>query len=223
MEKQIEKTSQGFKVTKKETSNISISNNAIHIKRTGKPIEKRYNNGNVYLLIDCSGSMCYDNKMTQAKDGARKFLRDAISKGYYSGLIKFDTNSSTIMEPQREITFIDNAISNLYANQYGWTNMADAIKEAEKNLISRSGYKVIVLVSDGEPTMPKENPYGTTLNAADSAKRNGIEIITIGTENADKEFLNKMATKKDLSIIVTSINLSKGIESASNLLMLCDK
>ena len=41
MEREIVKTSQGFKITKKEKSNISISNNAIHIQRTGKPIEKK--------------------------------------------------------------------------------------------------------------------------------------------------------------------------------------
>ena len=223
MEREIVKTSQGFKITKKEKSNISISNNAIHIQRTGKPIEKRYNTGYVYLLIDCSGSMCDANKMPQAKDGARKFLKDSISKGYSAGLIKFDTSASTIMEPQRGLTYIETALSNLYANQYGWTNMADAIKEAERNLINRSGYKVIVLVSDGEPTKPEYNPHEATLIAAESAKRNGIEIITIGTEYADSAFLDRLATKKDLSIIVTSTNLSKGIESASNLLMICDK
>jgi len=223
MEREIVKTNQGFKIAKKEKGNINISKNSIQIKRTGKPIEKRYNTGYVYLLIDCSGSMCDGNKMSQAKDGARKFLRDAISKGYSSGLIKFDTNASTIMQPQREITYIDNSILNLYANEYGWTNMADAIKQAEKNLVNRSGYKVIVLVTDGEPNMPKENPYEATLNESESSKRNGIEIITIGTENADREFLDKLATKKDLSIIVNSINLSKGIKSAANLLMICDK
>ena len=223
MQREIIKTSQGFKITKKEVSNISISSHSIHIKRTGKPIEKKYNTGYVYLLIDCSGSMLDGNKMAKAKDGARKFLKDAIHKGYSAGLIKFDNNAKTIMEPQREITFIDNSISDLYANKYGWTNMADAIKEAEKNLLSRSGYKVIVLVTDGEPTIPQEDPYELTLSAAESAKRNGIEIITIGTENADRDFLDKLATKKDLSIIVTSVNLSKGIESAANLLMICDK
>jgi len=225
MQRQIVKTSQGFKITKKEESNISISNNAIHIQRTGKPIEKRYNAGYVFLLIDCSGSMCDGNKMSQAKDGARKFLKDSILKGYSAGLIKFDTIASTIMEPQRGQEYIESALSNLYANQYGWTNMADAIKEAEKNLISRAGYKVIVLVTDGQPAVPQgyPEPYGATLEAAESAKRNEIEIITIGTEYADSAFLDRLATRKDLSIIISTVNLSKGIESASNLLMICDK
>jgi len=225
MEREILKTNQGFKIVKKEKSNISISNNSIQIKRTGKPIEKRYNTGNVYLLIDCSGSMLDGNKMPQAKNGARNFLKDAISKGYSAGLIKFDTGASLVMEPQKVITHIDNFISNLYANEQGWTNMADAIKLAEKSLINRSGYKVIVLVTDGQPAVPEGylNPYEATLSAAESAKRNGIEIITIGTENADSDFLDRLATKKDLSIIVNTINLSKGIESASNLLMICDK
>jgi Mg-chelatase subunit ChlD len=225
MDRAIIKTDRGFKITKKEESNVSISNNAVHIQRKGKPIEKRYNTGSVYLLIDCSGSMLDGNKMPQAKDGARKFLRDSISKGYSAGLIKFDTTASKIMEPQRGLTYIETALSNLYANQYGWTNMADGIIEAERNLINRSGYKVIVLVTDGQPAVPEgyPEPYRATLDAAESAKRNSIEIITIGTENADSDFLKRLSTKKDLSIIVSTINLSKGIESAANLLMICDK
>jgi Mg-chelatase subunit ChlD len=104
MDRAIIKTDRGFKITKKEASNISISNNAVHIQRKGKPIEKRYNTGSVYLLIDCSGSMLDGNKMNQAKDGARKFLRDSISKGYSAGLIKFDNYTQTIMEPQKQVS-----------------------------------------------------------------------------------------------------------------------
>jgi Mg-chelatase subunit ChlD len=81
------------------------------------------------------------------------------------------------------------------------------------------------LVTDGQPAVPEGYPeqYRATLDAAESGKRNSIEIITIGTENADSDFLKRLSTKKDLSIIVSTTNLSKGIESASNLLMICDK
>jgi len=103
--------------------------------------------------------------------------------------------------------------------------MINRINEISVLIVLQKSLQKLVLVTDGQPAVPEGylNPYEATLSAAESAKRNGIEIITIGTENADSDFLDRLATKKDLSIIVNTINLSRGIESASNLLMICDK
>jgi hypothetical protein len=71
-----------------------------------------------------------------------------------------------------------------------------------------------MLRRDGMPDNSK-----STLEAANHAKAEGIEIITIGTDDADKEFLKKLASRTELSNKVTSDKFADAITAASLLLM----
>jgi S-adenosylmethionine:tRNA-ribosyltransferase-isomerase (queuine synthetase) len=57
-----------------------------------------------------------------------------------------------------------------------------------------------------------------TLEAAEEAKSAGISIMCIGTDDADTRFLERLATRKELSAKVESAYLRQGIAKMAGLL-----
>jgi len=192
---------------------ISISTGGIEIVRKGKPVTGSTRVGHIYLLVDCSVSM-RDNKIKQAKSGALKFARAAMSKGYDTGLIQFDSSAKLLCEPNEDVSILEKAIDNISIGDR--THMAKAIDKAYNFLKDMSGTRVIVLVTDGMPN--GEGDPRTTLKAADIAKKNGVDIIAIGTDGANKEFLGQIASRSNLAVKTENIQLEKTIGEAAMLL-----
>ena len=71
---------------------------------------------------------------------------------------------------------------------------------------------MICVVSDGEADRE------TTFRARDEARAAGIEIMTLGVDGANMEFLNALATRKDLSVHVPTSKLHIGMKSMAKLL-----
>ena len=185
--------------------------------------------GWVYLLIDCSGSMAGD-KLAQAKRGAAEFAKDAVKKGYSFGLISFYGVAKHLCEPTQDMSLLQYHIDSLKAKKaskaravvgivdrgtYG-TNIAAAIRIARERLGGRTGAKAIVVVTDGQPNA-RGDP-NTTLKAGKKASKDGIDIIAIGTDDADQRFLKKLASATQLSMKVARETLHETIVSAANLL-----
>lgn len=177
---------------------------------TGKPIEAPKPQRAVYLVVDCSGSMDGD-KLEQAKRGGSGFANEAQGKGYAVGLIKFDSTAEHILEPQRETANFNSSLQRLVIG--GSTNMAAGIQLAITNLTSRRGEKAICIITDGQP-----DDRTATLNLAREAKNAGIDILTIGTDDAEASFLAELATRKELSLKVSSKQLQQGIASMAKML-----
>ena len=169
----------------------------------------------VYLLLDTSGSMEGQN-LVQAKRGAINFAEDARSKGYARGLIQFSSTATHLCEPQRDILVLNQYLERIYAD--GSTNMTDAILLALQKMSDRKGYRAVVIVTDGMPDSQE-----TALEAAQEAKANGIDILTIGTDDADRDFLAKLASKTELSVKVSSDRLEQGVTSMAKMLPLSGK
>lgn len=178
---------------------------------SGKPVVPRTSSKIVYLLVDCSGSMAEGNKIEQAKKGAIGFAEEAQRKEYSVGLIQFASHAEHVLEPQNELTSLNANVEKLSAN--GSTNMAAAIQIARDKLLDKAGEKVICIVTDGMPDDKK-----TTLEAANEIRIQGVEIMTIGTDDADKEFLEELATRKELSLKVLRDQLERGIVSMAKML-----
>ncbi len=178
---------------------------------SGKQIESRKFNRIVYLIVDCSGSMTEGNKIDQAKIGAMGFAREAQRKEYSVGLIQFASYAEHILEPQKEFSGFNANVERLSAG--GSTNMSAAIHMAIDNLFGKAGEKVICIVTDGMPDDKK-----ATLDAAHDARKQAIEIMTIGTDDADKDFLEELATRKVLSLKVSRDRLERGIVSMAKML-----
>lgn len=166
--------------------------------------------GSAFLLIDCSDSMG-GSKLSEAKQGASAFALDAQRKHYLVGLISFASNANLVCRPAESPSTLSSAIAALDTD--GSTNMADAIKLAKEELQSVGGARAIVIATDGMP-----DDKIATLRAADEAIASGIDIIAIGTGDADQEFLGRVASRSDLAVMVQAAQLKAGIGGAVNLL-----
>ena len=185
--------------------------------------------GWVYLLIDCSGSMAGD-KLAKAKLGAAGFAKEAISKGYSVGLVSFYGIANHLCEPTKDMGLLQSNIDRLQAKKAGkarrfigvfhrgafGTNIAAAIRVARQRLSNRTGTRAIVIITDGQPNASGDPD--ATLRAGKRATRDGIDIITIGTDDADQRFLNKLASTTELSMKVSRQAFQETIVSAANLL-----
>ena len=91
--------------------------------------------------------------------------------------------------------------------------MAEAIHIAYQRLRERSGLRIIVIATDGMPDSEAEALY-----EAEKVKRAGIDIITIGTDDADRDFLGKLASRSDLGVKVPREEFGKGIGTVAKML-----
>ena len=95
----------------------------------------------------------------------------------------------------------------------GGTNMAAAIKAAIAAFENVKSERVIVIATDGQP-----DKVGAALDAGKAAKKEGIDIIAIGTDDADQGFLKKLASRADLGRKVTSEKFAQSIVDSAQLL-----
>ena len=166
--------------------------------------------GMVYLVVDCSGSMD-GHKISQVKRGILEFAQNATKTDYLVGLIKFDTSAAHLCEPKNNIAELTMHLDKISAN--GSTNMAAAINMAREHLTDTEYTRVIVIATDGRPDKTQ-----SALQAGQIAKNEGIDIITIGTDDADLPFLKKLATSEELGNKVSNQQFGKALGSACLLL-----
>lgn len=91
--------------------------------------------------------------------------------------------------------------------------MAAAIKLATDHLKRRLGKRAMCIVTNGMPDDKK-----AALDAAAKAREGGIDIMVLGTDGADKGFLDQLASRKDLSVKVERHQLGVGIQNMLKLL-----
>jgi len=191
---------------------VAVSQEGFEIRREGKPIDfEAPSIGFVYLVVDCSGSMSEGSKLDQAKEGALNFAKDAGNKGYLTGLIKFESSATHLCEPIRDILVLEKHLQSLHIG--GSTNMSDAIRMSNQHLKNKEGLRVIVIATDGMP-----DSQASTLHEAQQAKNNGIDIIAIGTDDTDRDFLRRLASRTDLSAKVERRQFGKSISTAVKML-----
>ena len=201
---------------KKHPLAIHKSNQSDWLKRlenaTGQAIKaKPLMTNSVFFLLDCSGSMSSNNKLQFAKNGGIEYAVDANSKGYKIGLISFSSSATKILDLQDKIDDFKIQISNLEVE--GSTNLTDAIRIASEILSTNVGERIIFVVTDGFP-----DDANTAIKEAQIAAKSGIEIMTLGTDDADLNFLNSIATRKEFSKKVNRQDFQQSIKDMSKLL-----
>ena len=174
------------------------------------PVSAGQATSSVYLLLDTSRSMEEDDKLSQARSGGRKFATEAIGRNYKVGVVRFSDDAEITAEPSADLAAIERGLS---AYREGGTNMTAAIRLAIAKLSATAGDHAMVLVTDGCP-----NDQDSTRQAAHDARRRGITIIAIGTDDADRAFLDELASAKELAQRVERRELQAAIADSARLL-----
>lgn len=152
----------------------------------------------VILIIDKSGSMAGD-KMAAARDSAKGFIDLMDMNVHRVGIVDFSSDAQVFpltTDTNAAKAYVDTINSN------GGTGTAKAIDKAVAELLRepREGAQpVIVLMTDGDATEPKPDPYQAALNSAAAAKNQGIVFYTIAllntNDNPDTSGPNQLLTK----------------------------
>jgi Mg-chelatase subunit ChlD len=175
----------------------------------GAEREVRTRRHNALLLIDTSGSMA-GAKIEQATNGAVEFAHSAIAQRYATALAVFGDRAAMVCDPTADAAHFESKIAKLRVGLVGTTtNLAAGLVLAGKF----PELAAVVIVTDG-----LSNDNAAALDAADSLKKRGVDIICIGTDDADARFLKKLATRSDLATHVSSRELRSAISGASHLL-----
>jgi Mg-chelatase subunit ChlD len=164
----------------------------------------------VLLLIDTSGSMAGE-KIVQAKNGAIDFSRSASQGGYATALAVFGDHATMVCDPTVQTAVFESKVREVRVGIVGnSTNLAAGLNLAGgcESLVA------VVVVTDGQP-----NSQEHALQSAAVLKQKGVEILCIGTDDADKAFLDKLATRKDLAMHVTAQSVGITIRNAAQLLL----
>lgn len=136
----------------------------------------------VVLVIDRSGSMDDGGKMSDAKDAAEDFA-DALLKegnGVRMGVVSYADNASRDQELTSDAGGVKDAINRIEA--YGGTNIQAGIHAARQMLEnSDAEKKVIVVLSDGEPTYS----YNVSTAAAGSVEHHSFYDWTLHNDFGD--------------------------------------
>ncbi|MCK5258574.1 MAG: PKD domain-containing protein, partial [Thermoplasmatales archaeon] len=96
------------------------------------------------------------------------------------GIIDFDSYVVSSLAPTNDSLDIKNAIDNIgHILDIEYTNWDVAISKANSML---GDDDLIVIITDGNPTLPRGKAISAAIAAANAAKNNGIRIISIGIE-----------------------------------------
>lgn len=146
----------------------------------------------VFLLIDCSASMA-GHPLMEAQKAARAFLDKCDFTSTEVGLISFSDEVSLQAEATDNVRKVQAALARLEAD--GTTNLSDALEMARSHLSLDDRRRYVVILTDGYP-----DSTDAAIDQADRAKGSGIEIVAIGTGDADREYLRRLASTEEGSI-----------------------
>ncbi len=129
------------------------------------------------LVIDISGSMDKNNKLTAAKDAAKAYVNQ-MRAGDQAGLMAFDTKTYYVQPVTTDTAALTSAIDGLKTG--GDTAMFDALVEAEKALSSVPGRKAIIVLADGLDN----HSQNTVDSVIEQIGPSGLTISTVGFGDA---------------------------------------
>ncbi|MFI5456364.1 MAG: Hsp70 family protein [Isosphaerales bacterium] len=150
----------------------------------------------VLLLIDVSASMT-GQPLIEAQTAANEFLSRCDFTTMEVGLISFSTLVALQSAATSNVRRLHAAVHRIEAQ--GSTNLTDALEMARGQLVSDDRKRYIVILTDGYPDAPD-----SAVEQALAARQQGIEIVAIGTGDADRDYLRRLASSEQASIFARS-------------------
>ena len=161
------------------------------------------------LAIDRSGSMS-GPKIEMAKKGAADHADRALLEGYQVGVIAFgDTTDQACdfsTDRQQLLTGIDGIKTEI------GTHLLPALQLAQGTLGTKAGIRVLVVFTDGMVASSAR-----CLEVADALKTNGVQIIAVGTPDANRDFLEALASDNNI-LVRPDHQIANAIRDASRML-----
>ena len=170
----------------------------------------------IYIALDVSGSMS-GSSINAAEKAALKLCSGLDLTSTKVSLVLFANKHHMACYPSHNMKEISDCIKKACAFKYnyekdlGWgtngplgyinNSLSDSALNSEKHFI--------VLLTDGEFFNANDE-----INNSTKLKNRGVEIITIGIEGADKNFLKKLATSDEGSMMA---NINQLQEAFSNI------
>lgn len=154
----------------------------------------------VVLVVDRSGSMNSDNRMDNAKTAAKSFVDKLLDGGNGKvriGLVSYAGRSAVdSAKPDLTTTKLQSDKNNLKKtidsyNGDGGTFTQAALREADKLFDNSNSKKIIVLISDGEPTYSYgfQPDFRYREKAYSKVEKKGYEIWSVPVnENGEYDF-----------------------------------
>ena len=155
---------------------------------------------NVEIVVDTSGSMSDDDKLSQAREGLQVFLRQFSSRDRV-GLVTFSSYTQMIV-PIGEMTTnrhaLEDAVSNLTAG--GGTAVYDATAQGVAQIAAlhdSTRINAVVVLTDGEDNASRmtTSKLAADLGAHAEDQEHNVRVFTIAYGNdANKTILESIAT-----------------------------
>ncbi len=146
----------------------------------------------IYLLLDVSSSMA-GPPLEEAREAARAFLDRCDFTTAEVGLVSFSDTVTLQAEASENARRVIAGLARLEAD--GTTDLAGALELARSRLLATDRNRYVVLLTDGYPDAPE-----AAVEEAQTARDLGIEIVAIGTGDADREYLKRLASTEAGSI-----------------------
>lgn len=196
----------------------------VTINVQGTPDQNVVKPNDVILIIDKSGSMAPtygpnngEDKMRNAKDAAKGFIDLMDLTKHRVGIVDYSTSASAF-SLTTDKTAAKNYINTIQAS--GSTATGAAIDKAMEMLRDHreDAQPVIILMTDGDATVPDSNPYGFAMEKAREAKEAGIVFYTIAlllpnenpvTSGPNKLMMDMATTAHHHHFVLGSVGLAE--------------
>lgn len=175
-----------------EVPSVDVINNLLQLWRTQKK------HSNVVLVLDTSGSMREENKMQNAKQGAKQLVqllddRDTFSFLPFSSELHWSQQDSSVKDGREESL---KQIDSLFAE--GGTALYDSIEAAYQHLAAAgsggSKIEAVVVLTDGADTESKMKFDELMERIKYNGETRAIHVFTIAYgHDARKDVLQKIA------------------------------
>jgi len=164
----------------------------------------------ICLVIDSSGSM-KGSKLAEVQSAARNFVTRQDLTRNRVGVVQFASDAKLAVAITSDRGQAESAIDQMHAG--GSTAMNLGLEVAEEALSTASSPRHILLFTDGKATWPS-----LALSAARRIRHRGIQIVAIGTGDADCGFLTQVTGNPGLVLWAASGQFEDAFRAAERLI-----
>ncbi|NET30019.1 vWA domain-containing protein [Okeania sp. SIO1I7] len=159
----------------------------------------------VVLLIDTSSSMG-SGKLSEVQAAATGFVDRQNLTVNKLAIVEFSSNSRVLTNFDADETELKQAIANLRPS--GSTNLSQGLNTVASLLQNRNAPNIL-LFTDGQPNNP-----GASESMAQQIRATGINLVAVGTGDADSNYLTSLTGNPNLVFFANSGGIDQAFRSA---------